>query len=181
MPLQRLELATKLRQIKQLDLAKDAVTSIATNALLPHRAAALCKKRGARLIQFSTDCVFAGRNGPFAENSPTDAEDLYGRSKLLGELNDTVALTLRLSVIGPELASPICKFAKRISFTSALDSSSVAGARSVVEPRLIAVPGVYGVSVTSAEPKFTVLLMAILSAVSVKLPRPENVLPIVKS
>src|SRR5438309_3773526 len=41
--------------IKQLDLAKDAITSIATNAMLPHRAAAICRKRGARLIQFSTD------------------------------------------------------------------------------------------------------------------------------
>src|ERR1700726_3446141 len=51
--------------IKQIDLAKDPVTSISTNALLPHRAAAFCKKRGSRLIQFSTDCVFAGRKGPY--------------------------------------------------------------------------------------------------------------------
>jgi dTDP-4-dehydrorhamnose reductase len=89
--------------IKQLDLAKDAVTSIATNALLPHRAAALCKKRGARLIQFSTDCVFAGRKGPFAENSPADAEDLYGRSKLLGEVSGPGCLTIRSSIVGREL------------------------------------------------------------------------------
>lgn len=89
--------------IKQLDLSKDAVTSIATNALLPHRAAALCKKRGARLIQFSTDCVFAGRKGPFAENSPTDAEDLYGRSKLLGEVSGPGCLTIRSSIVGREL------------------------------------------------------------------------------
>jgi dTDP-4-dehydrorhamnose reductase len=89
--------------IKQLDLAKDAVTSIATNALLPHRAAAICKKRGARLIQFSTDCVFAGRKGPFAENSPTDAEDLYGRSKLLGEVSGPGCLTIRSSIVGREL------------------------------------------------------------------------------
>ncbi|MCP3367777.1 dTDP-4-dehydrorhamnose reductase family protein [Bradyrhizobium cajani] len=89
--------------IKQLDLAKDAITSIAANAMLPHRAAALCRKRGARLIQFSTDCVFAGRNGPFSENSPTDAEDIYGRSKLLGEVSGPGCLTIRSSIVGREL------------------------------------------------------------------------------
>ncbi len=90
--------------IKQLGLETDAVTSIATNALLPHRVAALCKKQGARLIQFSTDCVFAGRKGPFAENSPTDAEDLYGRSKLLGEVSGPGCLTIRSSIVGRELS-----------------------------------------------------------------------------
>jgi dTDP-4-dehydrorhamnose reductase len=89
--------------IKQLDLAKDAVTSIATNALLPHRVATFCKKQGARLIQFSTDCVFAGRKGPYAENAPTDAEDLYGRSKLLGEVSGPGCLTIRSSIVGREL------------------------------------------------------------------------------
>jgi dTDP-4-dehydrorhamnose reductase len=89
--------------IKQIDVAKDLVTSIATNALLPHRIAAFCKERGARLIQFSTDCVFIGRKGPYAENAPTDAEDLYGRSKLLGEVSGAGCLTVRSSIIGREL------------------------------------------------------------------------------
>jgi dTDP-4-dehydrorhamnose reductase len=89
--------------IKQIDLAKDPVTSISTNALLPHRTAAFCKERGARLIQFSTDCVFAGRRGPYAENAPTDAEDLYGRSKLLGEVSGSGCLTIRSSIVGREL------------------------------------------------------------------------------
>jgi dTDP-4-dehydrorhamnose reductase len=89
--------------IKQIDVAKDPVTSISTNALLPHRAAAFCKKRGVRLIQFSTDCVFAGRRGPYAENAPTDAEDLYGRSKLLGEVSGPRCLTIRSSIVGREL------------------------------------------------------------------------------
>src|SRR5579872_1046511 len=71
--------------IKQIDAAKDPVATIATNALLPHRLAALCAKRGIRLIHVSTDCVFSGRKGPYSERSPPDAEDLYGRSKLLGE------------------------------------------------------------------------------------------------
>ena len=89
--------------IKQLEVAKDPVTSIATNALLPHRTAAFCHQRGARLIQFSTDCVFAGRHGPYAENAPTDAEDLYGRSKLLGEVSGPGCLTIRSSIVGREL------------------------------------------------------------------------------
>jgi dTDP-4-dehydrorhamnose reductase len=89
--------------IKQIDLAKDPVTSISTNALLPHRTAAFCRERGARLIQFSTDCIFAGRGGPYAENAPTDAEDLYGRSKLLGEVSGPGCLTIRSSIVGREL------------------------------------------------------------------------------
>jgi dTDP-4-dehydrorhamnose reductase len=89
--------------IKQIDVAKDPVTSISTNALLPHRTAAFCKQRGTRLIQFSTDCVFAGRKGPYTENSPTDAEDLYGRSKLLGEVSGAGCLTIRSSIVGREL------------------------------------------------------------------------------
>jgi dTDP-4-dehydrorhamnose reductase len=89
--------------IKQIDVAKDPVTSISTNALLPHRTAAFCRKRGTRLIQFSTDCVFAGRCGPYAENAPTDAEDLYGRSKLLGEVSGPGCLTIRSSIVGREL------------------------------------------------------------------------------
>jgi dTDP-4-dehydrorhamnose reductase len=89
--------------IKQLDAAKDPVAAIAVNALLPHRLASLCAKAGARLIHFSTDCVFSGRRGPYTEDSPPDAEDLYGRSKLLGEVTGRGCLTIRGSIIGREL------------------------------------------------------------------------------
>jgi dTDP-4-dehydrorhamnose reductase len=89
--------------IKQLHAAKDPIPSIATNSLLPHRVAALCGTRGARLIHLSTDCVFSGRKGPYAEDSPTDAEDLYGRSKLLGEAGGKGCLTIRSSIVGREL------------------------------------------------------------------------------
>lgn len=89
--------------IKQLDAAKDPIMSIEINSLLPHRIANLCARRGARLIHLSTDCVFAGRKGPYNEDSPTDAEDLYGRSKLLGEAAGTGCLTIRSSIVGREL------------------------------------------------------------------------------
>jgi dTDP-4-dehydrorhamnose reductase len=80
-----------------------ADASIALNALLPHQLAAWCADHGARLIHFSTDCVFTGRTGGYSEASMTDAEDLYGRSKALGEVAGDGALTLRSSFIGREL------------------------------------------------------------------------------
>ena len=89
--------------IKQLDAAKEPIPSILTNSLLPHRIAAICAKNGARLIHLSTDCVFAGRKGPYTESDPADAEDLYGRSKLLGEVGQSGCLTLRSSIVGREL------------------------------------------------------------------------------
>jgi dTDP-4-dehydrorhamnose reductase len=89
--------------VKQIDAAKDAVTSISINALLPHQLGQLCAESGARLIHFSTDCVFSGRAGPYRETDPPDATDLYGRSKLLGEVEDPGCLTIRTSIIGREL------------------------------------------------------------------------------
>lgn len=73
------------------------------NALLPHRLALLCKSNGARLIHMSTDCVFSGKKGNYVESDVLDAEDLYGRSKFLGEVHDRHCITLRTSIIGKEL------------------------------------------------------------------------------
>lgn len=90
--------------VKQLAEADDPLQAIPINALLPHRLARLCKLAGARLIHVSTDCVFDGRRGPYREEDPADAQDLYGRSKLLGEVDYPNAVTLRTSIIGHELA-----------------------------------------------------------------------------
>jgi dTDP-4-dehydrorhamnose reductase len=79
------------------------VRSITVNALFPHRVAALCAASGARLIHFSTDCVFSGGRGAYREEDVPDPIDLYGRSKLLGEVDAPGALTLRTSIIGREL------------------------------------------------------------------------------
>ena len=89
--------------VKQAAEADDPLAAIPINSLLPHKLLGLCKLAGARLIHFSTDCVFSGQKGMYSENDSADATDLYGRSKLLGELNDPQAVTLRMSVIGPEL------------------------------------------------------------------------------
>ncbi|NOU10917.1 MAG: SDR family oxidoreductase, partial [Nitrospira sp.] len=71
---------------------------------LPHRLALLCRTIGARLIHFSTDCVFSGRKGNYRETDQPDAEDIYGRTKLLGEVSEPHCLTLRTSMVGPELS-----------------------------------------------------------------------------
>ncbi len=91
--------------VKQLQEAKDPIPSIAINALWPHRLAAACRARQIRMVHFSTDCVFSGERGPHAEDSTADAHDLYGRTKLLGEVYGLGCLTLRSSIIGHELRS----------------------------------------------------------------------------
>lgn len=92
--------------IKQLADAKDPLTALPINAMLPHRLARLCALGGARLIHVSTDCVFSGSKGGYLESDLSDAEDLYGKSKCIGELQDLPhAITLRTSIIGHELGS----------------------------------------------------------------------------
>ncbi|MBT8582108.1 SDR family oxidoreductase [Polynucleobacter paneuropaeus] len=84
--------------------SNDPKIAIPLNALLPHRLVYLCGLVNARLIHISTDCVFSGEKGNYAEQDNADAIDLYGKSKALGELtNFPNAVTLRTSTIGPEL------------------------------------------------------------------------------
>ncbi|MEO7189969.1 MAG: SDR family oxidoreductase [Vicinamibacterales bacterium] len=90
--------------VKQRADAKAAIPSITINALLPHQLREWCEELGARLIHLSTDCVFSGRRGAYLETDVPDPVDLYGRSKLLGEVADTPGLTLRTSIIGLELS-----------------------------------------------------------------------------
>jgi dTDP-4-dehydrorhamnose reductase len=88
--------------IKQLETANDPLEALPINALLPHRIARLCSLVGARMIHVSTDCVFAGKQGKYLESDQPDATDLYGRSKLLGEVDYPNAVTLRTSIVGHE-------------------------------------------------------------------------------
>lgn len=73
------------------------------NAYFPYVLRDLAIKNNAKLIHISTDCVFSGKTGKYTENSFKDATDLYGLSKNLGEINDDHNLTIRTSIIGPEL------------------------------------------------------------------------------
>lgn len=91
--------------VKQLPEAQDPISSISVNSLLPHRLVKLCKEIGSRLIHISTDCVFSGHTGMYKEDDIPDPIDLYGRSKLLGEVYDENCLTIRTSIIGRELGT----------------------------------------------------------------------------
>ncbi len=75
------------------------------NSVLPHKLESMCSLENARLIQISTDCVFSGARGMYSELDRPDAVDIYGLSKLLGEVVNSDALTIRTSIIGHELAS----------------------------------------------------------------------------
>lgn len=92
--------------IKQKEHVEDPLVVLPINAMLPHRLAALCASGNVRLLHISTDCVFSGRKGMYTEDDPSDAEDLYGKSKYIGELRDAAhAVTLRTSIVGRELNS----------------------------------------------------------------------------
>ncbi|KTD82735.1 dTDP-4-dehydrorhamnose reductase family protein [Legionella waltersii] len=94
--------------IKQLDSANDPAVVLPINSIFPHRLAELCHLTQSRLIQISTDCVFSGKKGSYVETDLSDAEDLYGKSKSIGEIHDKEhVVTLRTSTIGHELDSSL--------------------------------------------------------------------------
>lgn len=79
------------------------VLSITVNSLLPHRLAEMTAAQGARLIHFSSDCVFSGKKGSYTEGDTPDATHTYGQTRLLGDVQAGNTLVLRSSVIGREL------------------------------------------------------------------------------
>ncbi len=86
--------------VKQRPESEEAIVSIQVNSLLPHRLALGCRNLGAQLVHLSTDCVFSGKRGSYRESDLPDPVDVYGRSKLLGEVAGDGAITLRTSMIG---------------------------------------------------------------------------------
>jgi dTDP-4-dehydrorhamnose reductase len=155
--------------VKQLDQAKDPLKAIPVNSLLPHRLANLCRCGNARLIHLSTDCVFSGAKGGYLESDSPDADDVYGRSKLLGEVVCDHAITLRTSIIGHELdgaRSLINWFLSREGrirgYTQAIFSGlpTVEIARIIVE-HVVPNPSLHGLYHVSAGPisKFDLLTL----------------------
>lgn len=93
--------------VKQRADSKNAIPSIAVNSLWPHVLAEACEQHDARMVHVSTDCVFSGSRGSYLATDVPDAFDLYGRSKLLGEVTDREnTVTLRTSIIGWQLGEP---------------------------------------------------------------------------
>ncbi len=96
--------------VKQLATAHDAILSTGCNALLPHQLSELCRATGAHLIHMSTDCVFSGEKGMYTLDDNPDPVDLYGRTKLVGELAGPDATTLRTSIVGRQLTGTTSLF-----------------------------------------------------------------------
>jgi dTDP-4-dehydrorhamnose reductase len=86
--------------VKQRPDGLDVIPNLEINALLPHRLALICAATGARLFHISTDCVFSGNRGQYREDDVPDPVDIYGHSKLLGEVTHAGVITLRTSIIG---------------------------------------------------------------------------------
>lgn len=140
--------------------AEDPQMALPLNALLPHRMADLCAVVGARLIHVSTDCVFAGTKGNYAEGDAPDAGDVYGKSKHLGEVNCPHAITLRTSTIGHELQGAYgllewflsqqgsCKGFNRAIFSGLPNTEFARVVRDVVIPR----PELHGLYHVGADP-----------------------------
>lgn len=82
---------------------KSSFDAIQINSLLPHYLAKICNQIKSKLVHISTDCVFSGKLGNYNEQSETDASDIYGMSKALGEVHSDYHLTIRTSIVGPEL------------------------------------------------------------------------------
>jgi dTDP-4-dehydrorhamnose reductase len=114
--------------VKQRDEAKQAVPSIKVNALFPHQMADVCEERGIRAVQVSTDCVFSGFRGNYTEIDVPDPIDLYGRTKLLGELNRPGCLTIRTSIIGWQLNT----FSSLLSWFALQRNKSIKGYRKAI-------------------------------------------------
>ncbi len=158
--------------IKQAGDAKSVMAAVPINTLLPHRLAELCRIAGARLVHVSTDCVFSGAKGNYREDDASDADDVYGRSKLLGELHDPPAITLRTSIIGHELrggASLLEWFLAQEGsvrgFTRAIFSGvpAVHLAR-IVRDHLLPEPALHGLYHVSAEPIAKYDLLRLIAA-----------------
>ena len=84
---------------------KSPKNAIFVNSFLPHYLDEFCSKNSTYLIHLSTDCVFSGKNGPYNKNSFKDENNYYGLSKNIGEVISDSTLTIRTSIIGPEIKS----------------------------------------------------------------------------
>lgn len=146
--------------VKQREQAKQAIPSIRLNSLLPHEVAGACRGTSARLIQLSTDCVFSGARGQYTEADIPDPVDLYGRSKLLGEVDDGLALTLRTSIIGREIGAGLglvewflSQAGERIrGYANAIYSGVTTDALSHIIAAIISRGSLHGIWHVSSEP-----------------------------
>lgn len=82
---------------------QDKALATFLNSYFPHFLAEITCETDTQVIHMSTDCVFSGRRGQYTEEDFRDGETFYDRSKALGELEDDKNLTLRQSIVGPDI------------------------------------------------------------------------------
>jgi dTDP-4-dehydrorhamnose reductase len=168
--------------VKQLPEANESIPSLEINALFPHRLSLLCKDISVRMIHLSTDCVFSGEKGNYKESDTSDADDLYGRTKFLGEVKAKHCFTLRTSMIGQELSRK-----KNLLEWFLAQNESVHGYKKfifsgfttielsrVIENLLINCPEAHGVYHVSSEP---ISKFDLLSLIKVNLKLPIEIIP----
>lgn len=169
--------------IKQRDCAEDPLLALPINAMLPHRLAALCSACNARLITIGTDCVFSGRRGMYTEADPSDAEDLYGKSKYIGEIHShKFAVTLRTSIIGHELNSRralvdwfLSQKGQVDGFRRSIFSGITANELSkVIREKILSDSSLYGLYHVSSAP---ISKFALLKLIAAQYDKPIEVLP----
>ncbi|MCK5092793.1 MAG: SDR family oxidoreductase [Gammaproteobacteria bacterium] len=157
--------------IKQRSEANKFIPAIETNALFPHILALACKCINARLVQMTTDCVFSGKTGNYSEIDKPDADDLYGKTKHLGELDYSHCITLRTSFFGLELRNKsgliewfISQKGKIKGFSGAIYSGlSTSEMSSVIEMVIIKFPTMNGLWHVASEPIDKFRLLKILA------------------
>ncbi len=149
--------------------ATEAKHAITLNGLLPHKLAEWGHNNSAKIFNFSTDCVFDGKAGNYVEDSATNAVDLYGKTKAIGEIRGVNALTLRSSFIGTELHSGmellewfLAQTGTVKGYRNAIYSGlSTLELSRVIETIIVEHPGANGLYNVSSEPisKYELLLL----------------------
>jgi dTDP-4-dehydrorhamnose reductase len=155
--------------VKQRSDSREIIPSLEVNALLPHRLALICQAVDSRLIHLSTDCIFSGKKGNYQDFDESDAEDLYGKTKFLGEVHGANCITLRTSIIGRELSRHSSLLDWFLSqkdavkgFTKAIFTGFTTIEMSrIIEKVLLEYPGASGVYQVSSDPisKYDLLLL----------------------
>lgn len=92
-------------QVASGDNRVDSANAMLLNIQLPEALEGLAKEYGAKVLQVATDCVFIGSTGDYSESSSMDATELYGLSKIQGELKQPSAMRIRASIVGPDANS----------------------------------------------------------------------------
>lgn len=98
------------------------------NSDLPHIFNNWVEKNNKKLIHFSSDCVFDGKHGNYLEHSKKNAQDIYGRTKSMGEINGEKSLTIRCSIIGRE----IFNYTELFEWLYSMKNKSIHGYKNVI-------------------------------------------------